>query len=261
MVSTGALTGIVIELVLSVGFPVGLIIYFSRKHWISWKAVGIGAFVFIFFSQVLEKILHIQMLASDGSAALKWSASPLLFVLYAGLSAGIFEEVGRYIGFRWLLKNRESYGDGLSLGVGHGGVEALLIGGLAALNALVIANQINQGTLADTLGSSLSAAQIESIKDQFTHVGFWSYALAGIERVVAVTFHMLASLIVLLAVRKKAIQYLIYAILLHAVFDFVPAMYQAKIITSLWIVEGIIVILGILSVFGIMKMKKVYTGE
>lgn len=132
MVSTGALTGIVIELVLSVGFPVGLIIYFSRKHWISWKAVGIGAFVFIFFSQVLEKILHI---------------------------------------------------------------------------------------------------------------------------------HMLASLIVLLAVRKKAIQYLIYAILLHAVFDFVPAMYQAKIITSLWIVEGIIVILGILSVFGIMKMKKVYTGE
>ena len=49
--------------------------------------------------------------------------------LYGGLMAGVFEETGRYVSFKWFLKKETRIQDGLSYGIGHGGIEAMLIVG------------------------------------------------------------------------------------------------------------------------------------
>ena len=103
-----AITGMVTQLAISLIAPLGLLIYFRQRKWLSWKPLGIGVLIFVLFSQVLEKILHMVMIDSDGTS-LKWTDSVALFVLYAVLAAGIFEEVGRYIGFKWMLKNHRDY--------------------------------------------------------------------------------------------------------------------------------------------------------
>lgn len=259
MVGQGSFAGMIVEIILSFGFPIVLLIILKKKGLLNWKAFGVGVLVFIIFSQVLEKLLHAIMLAPSGTA-LKWTDNSYVFVLYAGLAAGVFEEVGRYIGFKWFLKGKKGYGDGLSLGVGHGGMEALLIGAFAGVYSILFAHMINTGTLPDVSGQ-VTAAQVAEVKQHFISQGFGTYFIAGIERVIAVIIHLFLSLVVLLSIRRNAVKYLLYAIGLHAVFDFVPAMYQAHIISSLWVTETVLIIFGILAAFMIFKMRRLYFEE
>lgn len=238
MINTMAITGMATQLAISFIAPLGLLIYFRKRKWLSWKPLGIGMLIFILFSQVLEKMLHMIMIDADG-ASLKWTDSKALFVLYAVLAAGIFEEVGRYIGFKWMLKNHRDYKDGLSFGLGHGGIEAVLIGAFGAINAIVLASMIQSGTFDKMIAPTLPKEQAALIKDMVLHTPFSMYVLAGLERVFALAFHIAMSLLVLLGVREQKFRYIIFAILLHALMDVAPALYQARVMTNIWLVEAI----------------------
>jgi uncharacterized membrane protein YhfC len=64
------------------------------------------------------------------------------------------------------------------------------------------------------------------------------------------------SLLVLLAIRENRFIFVIYAILLHALMDVVPALYQAKVVTNIWIAEAVIVLFGIVAFRFTLKIKK-----
>ncbi|CAM4128143.1 YhfC family glutamic-type intramembrane protease [Geobacillus stearothermophilus] len=66
--------GAAVQLAISLFVPVGLAWYGRKKGWLSWKALGVGAVVFLVFSQVLEKALHIAVL-EPGRPALKGTDS------------------------------------------------------------------------------------------------------------------------------------------------------------------------------------------
>jgi uncharacterized membrane protein YhfC len=255
MVSSLSITGMVIQLSISILFPIGLIIFLRKKGLFSWKPFGIGVLVFILFAQVFEKILHVVMIEPSG-LSLKWSDSTYLFVLYAVLAAGIFEEFGRYFGFKWLLKKHREYKDGLSFGLGHGGIEAVLIGGLAAVNAIVIAFMINSGAFDQTIALNLPAEQANLIKVQLLGATFGEFLLAGFERVAAITVHIALSLLVLLGIHNKRFVYVLYAVLLHALLDVVPALYQVGVITNIWVAEVVIYLFGIGAFFFIRNLKE-----
>ena len=258
MVTQGAYAGMILEIILSIGFPIALLIIFNKKHLLSWKAFGIGVIVFIIFSRVIEKVLHALVLDPSGTA-LNFTNNPYVFILYAGLSAGIIEEVGRYIGFKF-LKGQNSYGDGLSLGVGFGGMEALLIGAFAGVYSIFFAHMINSGTLPN-ISAQISAQQIAEVKQHFISQGFGTYFVVGIERVISVIMNLLLSLVVLLAIKRDTFKYVLYAIVIHAVFRFIPALYQTNIIKSMWITETLLIILGIICAYMIFKMKALYFEE
>ncbi|WP_044748122.1 YhfC family intramembrane metalloprotease [Bacillus alveayuensis] len=255
MVSNFTMAGMVLQMLISLLFPIGLLIYLRKKQLFSWKPLGIGILIFILFSQILEKALHFVMVDASGPS-LKWTDSVFLFVLYAVLAAGIFEELGRYFGFKWMLKNNREYKDGLSFGLGHGGIEAVLIGTLGAVNALILANLINSGAFDAMIASTLPAEQAAFLKEKVLNTGFAEYILGGIERIAAISFHMAMSLLVLLGIRESRFIFVIYAILLHAMMDVIPALYQAGVVTNIWIAEVVIVLFGIAAFRFTLKIKK-----
>jgi uncharacterized membrane protein YhfC len=255
VVSTFTMTGMVLQMLISLLFPIGLLIYLRKKQLFSWKPLGVGILIFILFSQILEKALHFVMIDASGPS-LKWTDSVFLFVLYATLAAGIFEELGRYFGFKWMLKNNREYKDGLSFGLGHGGIEAILIGTLGAVNALILTILINSGSFDQTIGATLPAEQAALIKEKIIGTGFAVYILSGVERIAAISFHIAMSLLVLLGIRESRFIFVIYAILLHALMDVVPALYQAKVVTNIWIAEAVIVIFGIAAFIFTMRIRK-----
>ncbi|RAE00892.1 YhfC family glutamic-type intramembrane protease, partial [Burkholderia multivorans] len=56
---------------------------------------------------------------------------PLAFVAYSALATAVFEELGRYLGMRWLSRRYgTSAGDGrgIGCGIGHGGAQAWFVG-------------------------------------------------------------------------------------------------------------------------------------
>ncbi|PKG23375.1 hypothetical protein CWS01_12215 [Niallia nealsonii] len=130
-----------------------------------------GVLIFFVSSQVLEKILHIAVLAPTGTQ-LKWSANPYLFALYGGLAAGIFEEIGRFFAFKLLLKKNHQYRDGLSYGLGHDGIEAILIRGVSALSSIILYSMVQSGALSNVGGSQIPKEQLAAIQTQFADAHF-----------------------------------------------------------------------------------------
>jgi uncharacterized membrane protein YhfC len=94
--------------------PILLWIYFTRKFALSWKLVLAGGLTFI-----ASQVLHIPLVIAMGSFL--QSVSLLINAIILGLLAGIFEETGRYILFKSILKNTRSWKEGILVGLGHGG--------------------------------------------------------------------------------------------------------------------------------------------
>ncbi|MFD0678007.1 MULTISPECIES: YhfC family intramembrane metalloprotease [unclassified Paenibacillus] len=257
MVSQGSITAMIVQVILGVLIPVALVLYFRRTTGISYRAIGVGILVFFIFSQVLEKGMHYYVLSFNKSTA-AWFKNPWLFALYGGLAAGVFEEVGRWLGFTFLLKNRQQRKDGISLGIGHGGIEAFLIAIVSGVQGIIFATMINAGKLEESLGAGLPPEQIAELKNRLIQTAQSEFWLGGLERIPAIFMQIAFSLIVLYGVRNRKVVYLLYAILLHAFVDFAPAMYQAHFL-SLWVAEAVIWILGIGAIVVIVKSKKWYT--
>lgn len=237
------------SIVLSILFPVGLLVYFRKKEHTDYKSVIVGAIIWIVFSQILEKSLNLTVIGTP----LYKMAIP--FAIYGALAAGVFEETGRFIAFKYFLKNNRNWKDGVAYGIGHGGIEAVLIGGIAGISNLSYSILINNGTFDKLISTKLPAATAATLKSSLLAAPSYLFGMAGVERVFAVIFHIGMSLLVLYGIRNRKNIYLLYAIIAHALFDFIPALYQVHIVKSIWLVEGVIGIMAVIVVICIRKTK------
>lgn len=254
MVSQAALISMGLQTFVSFVFPMTLFVYYYRTKSFSLKPVVVGMFVFIIFSQILEKLLHVYVLQTNDYTTQLLSNNPWLFATYGALAAGFFEEIGRYLGFRLLLPRNRARVDGIALGIGHGGIEAILIGVIGGIQSLSFANMLNNGTLGTLLGDKLPAETYNGLVATLIDTPYYMYLLGGFERVVAVMIHIVLSLLVLYSLRRGKSLFLLYAILIHAAIDFLPAMYQAGAI-PFEIVEIFLVAVFVCCIVALVKSK------
>ncbi|EMB91392.1 YhfC family intramembrane metalloprotease [Streptococcus mutans] len=218
--------------VLLVAFLV-VFIFLKRKYQFHFALVGLGALGFFVSSQLLERMLHLMILHPqiDGSNWLMTS-HPYLYALYGILTAGLFEETARFLIFKYLsarqtLQNRDAIGYGL----GHGGIELLLLGVLQLLNFLLISQMIASG---QTEGfSQIVIKQTESLTPL-------SIFLPVFERLIALAVQILLSIWVYLAVKKKQVNLYVMAIIWHALIDLPAMLYQEKILSNMLLTELIL---------------------
>ncbi|UOQ44820.1 YhfC family intramembrane metalloprotease [Halobacillus salinarum] len=257
MISPSTLIAMCIPGVFSILLFIGLILFYRKKTGLHMKPLLLGAAGFIVFTQILEKTLHAVVV----NAFPTYADHPWLFGLYGGLAAGHFEELGRFILFIWLLKKFRDYKTGVSLGIGWGGIEAVLLMVTAMISNLTFAFMINAGTYESTLGGQLPADQLATIKDSLLNQNIGYYLLACVERFFSVFLQIALSLLVLYGVVKKKFLYVVYAILIHAVIDYPLVFVQTGYIKSLWLVEVYVAIIGILAMVYIKRMEKVFPNK
>jgi uncharacterized membrane protein YhfC len=229
-----------------------LIVFLTKRNIFSLKPFWVGIIVFVIFAKVLESILHFFVLVADHTTSTYLASHPIIYAIYGALAAGVFEEVGRYFGFKVMLKRFREWKDGISYGLGHGGIEALLVGTVASFEAIAFGALVNVGKLPDNIPSTV-LSQILAL----VHQPWYFFLIGLIERLMAICIQMALSLIVLYGIRKRKIIFLFASIGLHAVTDFVPALYQAHSV-NLLVVEGILFILSILSILLIINSKPLY---
>src|SRR5699024_5551368 len=125
-----------------------------------------------------------------------------VYVPYAVLTAGVFEEAGRYIMMILVLKNYREWRDGLAFGIGHGGMESILILGLSNLTMIIYAMQINAGTFEQLLTNETVKQALIPIKEQLITASPLMTALGPIERICAIALHIALSILVLYAIKN-----------------------------------------------------------
>jgi len=216
MVSTPSLTGMIFTLVICFALPAAIVTYLHRRMRIPGRAVLIGTLVFI-TSQMLLRIPLLRYLSGQ-----TWYQERMVGILFPivvlAFSAGVFEEIGRYIGFRGGLGDNLRWKDGIAFGIGHGGIEAMLIVGSTYLNNLVMSLHINRGTFTEHIAPHLGA-EAEATRQLLTTTSPHLFFLAGWERLAVMILHVGLSLLVLHAVQTQKIQFLGYAILAHTAIN------------------------------------------
>jgi len=199
--------------------PIVLAFYLTRRFKLSWKLVLAGALTFI-ASQVLHipLVYGLTALFNGGVLSIPAAWTTLFNAIVLGLLAGIFEETARWVLYKFILKEAKTWNEGVLVGVGHGGVESVILGGLAFATVLSMIAMRN----ADLSAFGVPADQLELAKSQVA--GFWSapiyMAFLGlVERVFAVCLHLSLSVMVLYSVVYRKPIWFLVALLWHALVD------------------------------------------
>lgn len=226
----------------------------ALAHWreASWGLFGIGAATFV-GSQLLHLPFNVLI---EGSGVLPADLSLLgnllIVSLFLGLSAGVFEEVARYLAYRFWARDARQWRAGLMLGTGHGGIEALLLGLLALVNVTAIFG-VGQGyfdALVPPEQLPLVQAQAQALQD----AAWYDALLPAIERVFALTAHLALSLLVLQSIVRRQLRWLALAIAWHGLLDAVAVF--AAVRWNVYIAEGGIAVIAFLSLAIIFSLRR-----
>lgn len=200
--------GLIFIILVCFCIPIGGMIFVKKKWMGEWRLFFIGALAF-FISQICIRIPILTLVLPQFPWFQVLSFQPWAYGLFLGGTAALFEEGARWIAMalmerrRGRRSNMETEGlaclkDGVVFGLGHGGIEAMLLVGLNAVVLLVMAVTGLQSLPADA-GSAFAA---------------------GAERIFTLTFHIGASVIMMYGVRMgKAGRCFLLAFILHMALD------------------------------------------
>lgn len=229
---------IIIGMILMVVGLVTLGVYFKIRYHISFTLLGVGTLSFLITTQFFERILHIFVLRPDqtGTSYLMRDL-PFLYVIYGVLVAAVFEETARYVIFRFIQRKRQlEFKDALAYGLGHGGIEMIVVGLLSLLNLFVLYQAVTQNPA--QLTNLLPQATIDSI----ANTPVWSPYILVLERFMALAGQMMLTIWVWKAVSQHHYRLFAVALAFHALIDLAPAMSQVGWIRSPLLVEAIVLL-------------------
>jgi uncharacterized membrane protein YhfC len=250
----------VVATVLAVGYPFLLGGIARKKLAVGWKYFWFGALVFLVF-QVLTRLPLIAVLQNTVLAPFLRSLTAFtwIWLVVLAVTAGLFEEVGRYVGYRLFMRREpKTWSKAVMFGLGHEGLESivLVVGGGPILTLL------NMVILSATNVSSLSAAQRQAVLHLFTTINaqpIWLPLLAFWERFWSFPLQVMLSVIVLQVFLWHQRRWLFLAILLHALIDFLSSALPQAFGSSMPIKlldEGMLCVFGLIGVWIIWRLRE-----
>ena len=84
--------------------PIGILIWWRRTERVRLLPALWGALAFLLFARGLEMGLHYLCILSDNAVSRAILSSPWLYMLYGALTAGIFEECGRFCMYKTVMR-------------------------------------------------------------------------------------------------------------------------------------------------------------
>lgn len=237
-------------------FPIAIAIWIHKKYQVRWKFFFYGVLIFT-LSQVLTRIPAMKVAEHFlADAFIKSDALVMGWMILAAFTAGLFEEVGRYLGIKFLWKKEEkTFQKGVMYGVGHGGFESILVGVVVSLSLF--------SALALTAANvSLLTPQEEQARMIFLNMSWWMPLLGGIERIFTLVIQVSFSIIVLQCFLRNNRLWLLVAIGYHFFVDLVAVMMTHFVIPVLGMsygllaTEGAIAIIALFSLAIIFRLRK-----
>lgn len=242
VIGESSIPSLAITVLLMIAIPVVFFIYWWKKHKgqvkISWLIAG--AVGFILSARVLELGVHYFCIVLDNPVSRFINGHTIAFVLYGVLMAGVFEECGRHIILKYIMKKDRTRENAVLYGIGHGGIEILVVLLPSMITYLAIAVLFSSGDTEyalktlniteETAATALPSVQAAAAFD------YGLMAMNVIERLLAMGAHIGLTAIVFYGVVRGRKGCLPLAILLHMLMDTFPAMYQRGLL-PLWSVE------------------------
>lgn len=198
--------------------PVFLGFYLTRHFQLGWRLWLIGAAGFI-----LSQVGHIPFngllnaIFLNGILPAEWVQNAIGQAVVGGLSAGLWEELTRAGVYKWWAKDARSWGKGLLLGAGHGGIESIILAGIVLVTFFYMTSIRGMD-----LSAIVPAEQVDLARQQIdTYWSVpWSISILGaVERVLTIPCHIAFSILVLQAFIRNRRWWVGAAVFMHALMD------------------------------------------
>ena len=242
VIGKSSIPSLIITVLLMIAIPVGCFLSWRGKHKQQTKISYLiaGAIGFILSARVLELGVHYVCILADNPVSRFINGNTWAFVLYGIMMAGVFEECGRHIILKYILKKNRTRENAVLYGIGHGGIEILAVLLPTMILYLVIAILFSQGNVEEAMNQlkiteETAAAALPSVRAAAAF-DYGMMAMNVVERLFAMSLHIGLTVIVYYGVISEKKGFLPLAILLHMLMDTFPALYQRGVV-PLWTVE------------------------
>lgn len=251
MISTENLIALSVLCLLGLALPLVGSIIWKVKTGQLFTTILVGWGMFFGFAIILEIIPKLFLFQIENPVSRAIMSNPILLSIIGGLIAGIFEETGRFVAFKFILRKRKNRLTAITYGIGHGGFEVMYLLGIAGIQNVVLAIMFKTGLMANILANLRTTDPVTATALADTAVALRTVTLdivglSIMERVSAVLIHISCSIIMFMAVNGKKKMWLFpVSILVHASIDFFAGLYQVGIINNLVVFEICLLIWGI----------------
>ena len=261
VIGRSSVPALIITVILMIAIPVTFFVYWRRKHKeqtnISYLIAG--AVGFIVSARILELGVHYFCIIQDNPVSRFINGNTAAFALYGIIMAGVFEECGRYIILKYIMKKNRTRENAILYGIGHGGIEILVIVLPLMITYLAIAVLFSGGDVENALSTlkitkDTASAALPSVQAAASF-DYGMMVMNVIERLFAILLHTGLTVIVYYGVVKAKKGCLPAAILLHMSMDLFPALYQRGVL-PLWSVEVWAALWTVVIVFIAMKLYR-----
>lgn len=273
MVSGAAIFFMCITLVISLLLPIVLLIVYAAankgKKVVSAWFLGAAGF---FIMQMVLRLPILNFLSLLPGFQGLVTEHYAIYALFLGFTAGLFEVVGRLVVAK-LMSRELTFERSIAAGLGHGGIEAMILIGASYINNLLYTAMINGGTFetmaAQTAAAGVDVSSLYAAKEALISTPAYLFGLAGLERLLAMTGHVAMTLLVCYFVaRKQTLKGVLLALMLHTVLDtgsgLISGMstpYMGQMISpnmSYVLVYSFLTIMAVISIAIILKLRKCF---
>jgi ABC-2 type transport system permease protein len=231
-----------LAITITILLPLILAILYRRRFIVPWWFFLIGVVTFI-GAQVIHIPLNnwLTELGMIGSVA-RDAPYAIRTAIFLGLSAGLSESTARAIGYALLFRKQKAgqLSDALFIGLGHGGIEAMIFGGIVLAASV---GALWSMRTADLSSLGLTSEQLSYVQQQLLDFAKPVFIFVPlIERMIAMSLHVVLSMFVWQAFAKQKPLYFVASILIHTIFD-ATAVYTSVTFSSVWAIEGLLFIM------------------
>jgi uncharacterized membrane protein YhfC len=242
--------------VLMIGLPLVLALAITRRLGTPVSLLVWGAGIFV-LSQALRlpALQGLTALFDSGVLPAPDAASRIAVnIALLSISAGVFEESARYLAYRTVIPHARSWNAAVTFGAGHGGMESILIGGLMALE---FATMLTVGTPGTAPLPGQSPEEHARLADQIAR--YWATPwyvplLGALERVFSICFHIAMAVVVLEAVRRRNLTWLVGAIAAHAAAN--AAATAALVALGPVVAEIVVGLIAALALYAAVRLRR-----
>ena len=273
MVPVTSILACIFTLCVCLFLPIAVLILFAVKHkgekiLPAWLLGAAGFFV----TQMLIRLPVLSVLQTQEWFLAFSQKTPFVYAFSLAFTAGLFELVGRFAVAKLMAKNL-TFRRSLAAGLGHGGIEAIVLIGLTYVNNLIYIVMINTGTFDSLIAEAAAAgnaaprldvliAQLEMIRTQLTTYPASMFLLGALERILAMICHAGMSMIVCYGVAtKKILPCLLICLGIHTMIDLTAGiqMLAGTVLSQTAVYVVIYLILAAVAALSLLIIRKLHS--